>query len=552
MSVSQVPDVDAPAPPPHPFHSIHPNSMIFLHRGQTRLQLANALSTSIHMPTSHSGRIWLLASVSQVAFTFILCAIMLYRKRVLGEIWAFTQRKSQTGTFLVPNAVFVLCITVALYVLAWAITALVVISFAFAHVPTLQWYWIIPLPWWPLVTGAYVSIHGFMVGCSPRSPLSTINSHTETAIRHKWYHLPLFKSAMLVNSILVAPCVLFLGSTIALVALSGRTYYRAKAFAHDNLPHDLLLQISAHARGQAAFMADADAPASDELIRIARLVATKYMTVHRYVSINLIIYASAAVCILLLCLVYGIPNAINLVDLACSRYPKPIPASCTTFRRKLWFLITRGKPTCDHSVTHLTIASWKMTILAVTYISILTFCVPGYAVVPVFIVAGTWPHRVQQGDISAVINAAEVVLSLIAVPSCIFVGIFCCATSLDPVFRAALGLNLIRTTIPVDITVEFSQHRSEEHEFGMSQTYSNADGGSHTQLMPDRTSKESKLKLSARHSASTIGSIAKSPVNPDFTDYPLGLMKTNTSDDSESVKQRAEDDAANHGCRHDA
>ncbi|GAC98230.1 protein phosphatase 2c [Pseudozyma hubeiensis SY62] len=554
MPFHQMPDIDAPAPPPSPFHPIHPNSLIFLHRGQTRLQIANALSTLLHKPTSNVARIWLFASELEVIITFVVCAVMLYKKRGLGEFWAFKKRESQTGTFWVANAVFTLVTTVAFYLSVWGITGVIIASYSFAHISFMEWWWVIPLPWLPLAVGAYISIHGFIVGCSPRSPLSAFKSHTGIAARHKWYSLPVFRSATLVNTILVLPCVLLLVSTVALVAMSGRAYYRAKTFAFDSLPHDLLLQMGHHARGRAASMADADSLATDELIWTARLVAAKYMTVHRYVSINLIVFAFAAIYIFVLCLVYGIPNAMNLVDHACSRYPRPLPASCTTYRRKLWFLVTKAKPTCDHSVTQLSIASWKMTILAVTYIYILTLCVPCYAVVPIFIVCGTWPHRVQQGDLAAIINGAELTISVITFLSCTFVAIFSCVSSLDPVFRAVLGLNVIRTTIPVDVDIrfEFQQHCSEDNEFDTSQNYTNTDRGSHNKLTPDSDTKETKLKLSVRQSSSSIGSTAKSPVNTDFPEYPLGLMTTNTSDGVEAHTQRGEDKGNNHVTQHEA
>ncbi len=292
MTELGLPDLDAPVRWMSLAHPVQPNHMVFLHRNQTRLQLANALSTAINVPLKPAVRDFLLASEVECILTFLVCALMIYKKQALGKSWIMTRRNSANGQFYVANAVFVLLIGVAVYLVAWNTTALAAAIFSFANVSTLQWTWIVPLPWLPLITGAYISLHGFVIGCSPRSPLTSINNRDE-ASRLEWYYLPVVKSALVANLVLIVPCVLFSGSTIALTVVSANAYYGARHFAKHHLPADVLRQMSDHFATRSSTLPDADVIASDELIWMARHVAARYMEMYRYMYINLFVFAAS-------------------------------------------------------------------------------------------------------------------------------------------------------------------------------------------------------------------------------------------------------------------
>ncbi|CDU24982.1 probable Dik6, novel virulence factor [Sporisorium scitamineum] len=510
MFTTSAPDLDTPVHPLSLLHPVQPNNMIFIHRNQTRLELANALSPTVNTSLPASSRIWLLASEFEVIITFLVCSIMLYKKQALGKLWIITKRSSTHGTFYVANAVFVLTLGVALYLFAWDTVAVVVSGFSFAHISVLEWWWIVPLPWMPLVIGTYVSIHGFAVGCSPRSPLSRVNANI-AAGRSKWYYVGVPNSAALVNAVLILPCLVFIGSTIGLVVMSGYDYYRAKAFAHHMLPSDLLVYIANHTSGKPATLVDGDALASDELVWLARTVAANYMQVHRWVCLNLAVFAAAAFALIIPCIVYGIPNIISLVDHTCSRYTQPLPTTCTTFPRKVWFLITKGRPTTD-SISGINLETWKMTILAIGYVWILILCIPAYAWLPVYLICDIWPNRVLTGDAAPAIYRAALAVSGISLISCTSVAIFCTVATLDPLFRAAIGLNIIRTQIPIDIKVEF--HRSQYEE-------SEVVGAGSEDLAYDGRAKT--LTVMFKPSLSTMGSVKRSPAESKFPDYPEDL-----------------------------
>ena len=93
-------ELDGPAETASLWRSIQPNSMTFLHRGQTQGQLIAILHKAIFQPEPHYNRTWLLASEAQCFLTFIVCAIMLIKKKSLGKLWILTKRDSPYGSFL--------------------------------------------------------------------------------------------------------------------------------------------------------------------------------------------------------------------------------------------------------------------------------------------------------------------------------------------------------------------------------------------------------------------------------------------------------------------
>lgn len=468
MSAAMVPDLDAPTRALSLLRTITPDDMIFLHRGQTQEQLVKALYNIMHTPQPRRNRIWLLASEFEVIVTFLACTVMLIKKRSLGKLWIFAKRDSSQGTFYVANAVFVLVVSVAVYLVAWGIADLALAAFSYAHLSSMEWWWVIPLPWVPLVIGAYVSIHGFAVGCSPGSPLSSVNSQ-HSNLGSKWYYLPIPNWPALVNTTLIVPCVLFFTSAIGLVSMSGYHYYHAKYLARKLLSVEILHQIHALAHNKAKPFDGDQLVASDQLIYTARRVTAAYFESHRYVCINLAIFAAAAWALFIPCIIYGLPNIVSLVDHVCSRYPDPLPPNCTGFFQKLLYLVTKGRPSSSNNSAQINLGMWKMTIIAIVYINVLVFCVPAFAFIPIYVVAGTYPKGVLSGDIVPVMTTAVLAICLVSISSCTFFAVFCMVATLDPLFIAAIGLNVIRTQNPIDITMV--QHRSrheEKMELGLS------------------------------------------------------------------------------------
>lgn len=452
MNVTIVPDLDLTGLPVSLSHPIDPQSMTYFHRGQTQAQLAKALFQVIYTPVSHRNRFWVLTSEVECLLTYLVCFYLIYQKTSLGKMWLISKRDSPYGRFYISNAIFVLSLGVLVYLIVWDITGSIIVGFSYARRSTMEWWWTIPLPWWPLVVGAYISIHGCTVSCSPRSPLAVNGTQIPTG-RKRWIYLPLPKSSLVLNAILIIPCVLFTVSTVTLIGLSGHSFFKARVLAHQIVPVDIMEQVHRSFDRSNTFVGQ-DSLASDELIWAARRVGAAYMETHRYVCINLAVFAAVALAMEIPLIVYSLPILVLLVDHSCSRLPEPLRSLSSTkgFLRKSHFLLTKGKPqSSEQSIKHLDLTTWKMTALSMGYVSILASVVPAFAMVPVYIVRRSFPEQVLRGNISGCIEDATIAVSVITIASCTTIAVFCTVVTLDPLFRAALGLNRIRTHVPINI-----------------------------------------------------------------------------------------------------
>ncbi|GAK63289.1 uncharacterized protein PAN0_003c1493 [Moesziomyces antarcticus] len=450
---------------PYTVASLHrrtdPQSMAFLHRGLTQDQVLVALAHTIYQPVPSRMRVYLCANQFEVVLTLIVCGIMIIQKRSYSDVWLIARRRSAYGTFYVANALVTLIIAVALYLFAWGIACVFNVTYSFAKLSALEWWWSIPLPWYPLLAGSYISMHGFILGCSPASPLSINSGSNSSNGRRKWYFLGVPKSPLVVNLALFVPLVVFTITTFTLVGFSGTSYYHAKRLSHQSLPASFHSHLQEAAFEPHRFGNDSTL-ASDELIWHARVVAAAYIESHRYVCINLAFFAASAILLWIPCIAYGTPNLLVLVEHACSRCPDPLPSTCNSYLRKLWFLVTKGKPTSEKSTVHHNLATWKMTFLAHIYVWILIFCVPAYAWIPMYIVGTAYPHVALTGDIVLTWQVAIYAASVVTTISCTSIAIFSTVATLDPVFRAAIGFNVIRNNQPpIDITVT---QRKSVHE----------------------------------------------------------------------------------------
>lgn len=448
MESNSTANLDMPSAALSLAHPISPHSMQFLHRGQTEAQVIDILFKVIFVPETVGHRVWLLISQFECLLAIGISLILLIRKKAFGNLWLLSRRDSPFGSFYVTNAVFCLVLGVAGYLFAWVVTAIVIVVTSFVKVSSYSWWWIIPLPFTPLVLGAELGLHGFIVGCSPRSPLSPFSA----AHRNQWNYLPVTKNAFVANAALFVPPVVFVVTTCVLSGFAGHTYFNAKHLAREILPADILSAIAATSHDRLDNPIFTATQASDQLIWASRRVAAAYFETHRYVCINLTVSAMAAFCIWVPCCIYGLPNSSSLVNYACSRCSTQPPSSYG-YLRKSWWLVTKGRPTEESidSTNGLTLNIWKMTLFAQGYIWLITYAAPGFGMVPIFIVANSFPKQVKRGNISSTLRDSIIIVSCIIFVTCVFYIFFCRIISIEPLFRSAIGVNLIRSQVPIEI-----------------------------------------------------------------------------------------------------
>lgn len=322
----------------------------------------------------------------------------------------------------------------------------------------------------------------------------------------------------MLNSVLIIPCVLITIITFVLIGLSGKAYFDAKSLAHQLIPADIMDQL--HHLAQLPLVTSSnDALASDELIWIARRVGAAYMDSHRYVCINLAINATFAFTMEVPIIIYCLPILVSLVDHSCSRLINPLPPDCTGFLHKCYHLLLKGKPkTSQHSTTHLDLTAWKMTLLSMMYVGVMITIVPAFGSVTVYIICQSFPHEVQRGDISRSIWDAAIAVSIITILDCTTLAAFCTMATLDPLFRAALGLNRVRTHVPIKIKMVTQDFKKQEdrpmsmcsielqlepamQRMGSTSTLKSANDADHSADLPLHFSNED-VEVARRHTVS--------------------------------------------------
>ncbi len=87
-----------------------------------------------------------------------------------------------------------------------------------------------------------------------------------------------------------------------------------------------------------------------------------------------------------------------------------------------------------------------MTILAVIYFAIMVTTVPAFGMVPIYIIASSFPAEVAKSDVTTSIQVATIAISVITILDCTSMAVFCTVASLDPLFRAAIGLSVLRNS----------------------------------------------------------------------------------------------------------
>ncbi|KIS67656.1 Dkh6 virulence factor [Mycosarcoma maydis] len=442
-------DMDVPSPSLSLLRAISPYSMTFLHRGQTRAQVIDTLAKLIYVPETDGHRVWLLISQVECVIALLVSVYLLLRKKTYCTLWLVSKRESAFGGLYVTNAVFTLVIGIGVYLLAWRATAITATAFSIARRSSIAWWWIIPAPWTPLVVGAYVSMHGFILSSSPRSPLSPVNS----ARNAEWFYLPVAKRPAVVNTTLVLAPVLYVMATLVICGFAAQQYHVAKHLASDILPIDILDKITYNSNSGHLDSSLTDVLASDDLLCASRRVAAAYLDVHRLVCINLILSSIGAFCISMAAGLYGVPNSVYLVDHACSLDATSAACTMNHVQKTMW-LISRGRSThSDQAAGSPSANTCKMTLFAQAYVWLIVICAPLFGVVPIVIVASSFPSEVQNGDFSPTLRVVIVMVSLIILVGVGLYVFICTVFTLDPLFRSALGLNLLRTRIRIEVKI---------------------------------------------------------------------------------------------------
>lgn len=103
-------------------------------------------------------------------------------------------------------------------------------------------------------------------------------------------------------------------------------------------------------------------------------------------------------------------------------------------------------------------------VVSLFYVALLVFCTPAFGCLPIFIVANSFPRQLHTGDFSSTLRTAVILVSVFMFAMCAFLISFCTVVTLDPLFRSAIGLNVLRNQIPIDVKLVERQDGQDDVE----------------------------------------------------------------------------------------
>ena len=114
---------------------------------KSNAQLIEFANFMVRPPPSKPVEIFMICDIIQCLITFIACANVMAKKGRLRQVQLVTLRKSPYGTFIVPNAVWIMLAGTCIYLLSWIGFCGWMVFTQWTNRPFTEWLWYIPFPW---------------------------------------------------------------------------------------------------------------------------------------------------------------------------------------------------------------------------------------------------------------------------------------------------------------------------------------------------------------------------------------------------------------------
>ncbi|EST07393.1 hypothetical protein PSEUBRA_003214 [Kalmanozyma brasiliensis GHG001] len=366
----------------------------FPHEMKTNGDLIRFAKPLLCPKPSKAVEIYMILDIIQSVMTFALCMSVMFKKGRTKNFRIFTLRKSPHGTFIVPNAIVWLLGLVSIYLLAWAGFCSYILFVQETGRPLIEWLWYIPLPWLPLALGTFYAAYGFVLTCTPRSPISNLaptNKASHLATKLSWIHLPLPQSAWVMNTFVLGVPSAMVVYNIVITALNGQQ----RALTHRE-GHDLYRQVLSKTHSQEWL----DAAPTEELLYLTRVAWCDLGNVFRLCCAALASYMVLVLLVIAMVVFYSIPNQIYLMDHLVAIYPdddfvQPTRRSLPNILRALCRI---GLPRNLHGPAYSAFKrTWMMVLVGHTQMFCVLFGCSAF-IVPVFYLYFVPWHRSLLGE----------------------------------------------------------------------------------------------------------------------------------------------------------
>ncbi|KAJ1577068.1 hypothetical protein NDA11_004129 [Ustilago hordei] len=444
---------------------IKPEDLVFPHEMNTNRDLLAFANLMIRPPPSKPVEIFMICDIVQCLITLFACTNVMVKKGRMRDFRIITLRKSPYGTFIVPNAIWILLTGMVVYLVEWTVFCTWIVFVQKTNRPLAEWLWYIPFPWLSLAYSAWAAGYGFVLTCSPRSPISNLLGRRKQEFSGSslsWYHLPIPHSAWLMNTFFVSVTVAMFGYNIVVTAFAGKQL----ASTHER-PRDIMALLF----GQPFTHSEAwlnDVP-TQEMLDLVKVGWAAMMNVFRICCVALASYLVLTTMTIVVAFLYSVPNQLFLMDHLCRIFPD-VPAeqgmrkrSASENIKMLWKIgLPRNLKGPSYSAFKKT---WMVTMIGHWQSILLLAAVSAFIVPPWFLFFVPWTNAYEGRSSDHQVMFIVAYTISVAFLSAGWVTGLSATLTYDEIFKAIAGLGNGHITDPLSSSSQESSMPRHSRSF---------------------------------------------------------------------------------------
>lgn len=158
------------------FRTIKVTDLTYPHEMKTNADLVDFAALMLFPKATKSLHDFMVWDVLVCLLTALGCIFVFVRKGRMRELRFFTLRRSSYGTFIVPSSVWIFLSGIFAYLLVWAGYVIYLMFCSTKGFSISKFSWFFNSGHLPLSAGGFYSAYGYVMTCSPRSPISNLRS----------------------------------------------------------------------------------------------------------------------------------------------------------------------------------------------------------------------------------------------------------------------------------------------------------------------------------------------------------------------------------------
>lgn len=435
---------------PNLFKTITVDQLSYPYEMKTNSMLLSFANAGIRPRHTKAVENYMIFDIVQSVFSFALCASVLFKKGRVKKARIITLRRSPYGSFIVPNAIWWILALLSAYQMSWSGFCAYIIYIQRTSRPLAGWLFYVPLPWLPMILGAFYFAYGFVLTCSPRSPISNLadaRKKGSSADSLSWIYLPLPRSASVMNAFMVGVGVVMIAFNVVIIILNGKQMRLTHKSGH-NAYEEVL--IKHHTQEWL------DAAPTQGFLDLIKVAWCDLANIYRLCCLGIASYMVLIVIIVAMLVLYAIPNHIYMMDHLVRIYPdetfeQPQKRTVLNLLRALWKIgLPRNLQGRNYSAFKKT---WMMVMVGHSQVFLVLAGVMMFAVPPYYLFVYPW-HDVWHGvSVEAEVTFMIAFCITAALLAAGWITAFSGILTFDDIFRAVSGLGVT----PVEETSCFAK-----------------------------------------------------------------------------------------------